>query len=117
MIEGGGSKTLSKAKEWIFKHPKVSHELLGRITDVCVDFLIGQVRAGAQVPFALDNDYFGVSCVCCGWLMRQRTDESAQTQFFFLASPTWTCAAGMTHPTWKTSYWISCCECDTRCCK
>ncbi|KAF9984094.1 Uroporphyrinogen decarboxylase in heme biosynthesis [Mortierella antarctica] len=49
MIEGGGSKTLSKAKEWIFKHPKVSHELLGRITDVCVDFLVGQVRAGAQM--------------------------------------------------------------------
>ncbi|KAF9297766.1 Uroporphyrinogen decarboxylase in heme biosynthesis [Linnemannia elongata] len=49
MIEGGGSKTLSKAKEWIFKHPKESHELLGRITDVCVDFLIGQVHAGAQM--------------------------------------------------------------------
>lgn len=49
MIEGGGSKTLSKAKEWIFKHPKTSHELLSRITDVCVDFLVGQVRAGAQV--------------------------------------------------------------------
>ncbi|KAF9081411.1 Uroporphyrinogen decarboxylase in heme biosynthesis [Mortierella sp. GBA35] len=49
MIEGGGSKTLSKAKEWIFKHPKASHELLGRITDVCVDFLIGQVHAGAQL--------------------------------------------------------------------
>lgn len=49
MIEGGGSKTLSKAKEWIFKHPKASHELLARITDVCVDFLVGQVRAGAQV--------------------------------------------------------------------
>jgi len=49
MIEGGGSKTLSKAKEWIFKHPKTSHELLSRITDVCVDFLVGQVRAGAQM--------------------------------------------------------------------
>ena len=54
MIEGGGSKTLSKAKEWIFKHPKASHELLGRITDVCVDFLVGQVRAGAQVRDPLD---------------------------------------------------------------
>ncbi|KAG0070420.1 Uroporphyrinogen decarboxylase in heme biosynthesis [Podila epicladia] len=49
MIEGGGSKTLSKAKEWIFKYPKASHELLARITDVCVDFLVGQVRAGAQM--------------------------------------------------------------------
>jgi len=49
MIEGGGSKTLSKAKEWIFKHPKESHALLQRITDVCVDFLVGQAHAGAQV--------------------------------------------------------------------
>ncbi|KAG0053692.1 Uroporphyrinogen decarboxylase in heme biosynthesis [Gryganskiella cystojenkinii] len=49
MIEGGGSKTLSKAKEWIFKYPKESHALLQRITDVCVDFLVGQVHAGAQM--------------------------------------------------------------------
>ncbi|KAF9585895.1 Uroporphyrinogen decarboxylase in heme biosynthesis [Lunasporangiospora selenospora] len=49
MIEGGGSKTLSKAKEWLYKYPQESHELLRRITDVCVDFLVGQVRAGAQM--------------------------------------------------------------------
>ncbi|KAF9969127.1 Uroporphyrinogen decarboxylase in heme biosynthesis, partial [Actinomortierella ambigua] len=49
MIEGGGSKTLSKAKEWLFKYPEASHELLQRTTDVCVDFLVGQVRAGAQI--------------------------------------------------------------------
>jgi uroporphyrinogen decarboxylase len=49
MIEGGGSKTLSKAKSWLFRHPKQSHELLQRITDILVDFLAGQVRAGAQV--------------------------------------------------------------------
>ncbi|KAF9426879.1 Uroporphyrinogen decarboxylase in heme biosynthesis [Podila epigama] len=55
MIEGGGSKTLSKAKEWIFKHPKASHELLDRITDVCVDFLVGQVQAGAQMLQVFDS--------------------------------------------------------------
>jgi uroporphyrinogen decarboxylase len=49
MIEGGGSKTLSKAKTWLFNHPKESHELLQRITDVVIDFLIGQAKAGAQV--------------------------------------------------------------------
>ncbi|KAJ3194639.1 Uroporphyrinogen decarboxylase in heme biosynthesis [Irineochytrium annulatum] len=48
MIEDGGSKTLSKAKSWLFKHEKESHRLLQMITDVTVDFLIGQVRAGAQ---------------------------------------------------------------------
>ena len=49
MIEGGGSKTLSKAKTWLFKHEKTSLELLQRITDVVVAFLVGQAKAGAQV--------------------------------------------------------------------
>ena len=54
MIEGGGaaSKVPHKAKSWIFKHPKESHALLARIADVCVDFLVGQVKAGAQVRYA-----------------------------------------------------------------
>jgi uroporphyrinogen decarboxylase len=53
MIEGGGSKTLQKAKTWLFKYPHESRMLLTRIADVCVDFLVGQVKAGAQVnpPF------------------------------------------------------------------
>lgn len=49
MIEGGGSSTLSKAKEWLYQYQEASHTLLQIITDVCVDFLIGQVCAGAQV--------------------------------------------------------------------
>ena len=53
MIEGGGSKTLTKAKTWLFKHPEESKALLKRITDVCVDFLVGQVKAGAQVCYLM----------------------------------------------------------------
>jgi uroporphyrinogen decarboxylase len=49
MIEGGGSKTLQKAKTWLFKYPQESKALLMRIAEVCVDFLVGQVKAGAQV--------------------------------------------------------------------
>jgi len=49
MIEGGGSKTLQKAKTWLFKYPEESKALLLRIADVCVDYLVGQVKAGAQV--------------------------------------------------------------------
>lgn len=52
MIEGGGSKTLQKAKTWLYKYPEESKALLLRIADVCVDFLVGQVRAGAQVSLA-----------------------------------------------------------------
>jgi uroporphyrinogen decarboxylase len=49
MIESGGSKTYTKVKTWIFKYPEESKTLLARIADVCVDFLVGQVKAGAQV--------------------------------------------------------------------
>lgn len=49
MIEGGGSTTHSKAKRWLYRHPEASHALLKRLTDVIVDYLLGQVKAGAQV--------------------------------------------------------------------
>ena len=49
MIEGGGSKTLSKAKKWLYQYPEASKKLLQIITDVNVDYLVEQVRAGAQL--------------------------------------------------------------------
>lgn len=49
MIEGGGSNTHSKAKRWLFRHPEASHMLLKMLTDVIVEYLLGQVAAGAQV--------------------------------------------------------------------
>lgn len=49
MIEGGGSKLFSNSKKWLFKYPAESHALLRRITDVIIVYLIGQVRAGAQL--------------------------------------------------------------------
>uniref|UniRef100_A0A8C5FRA8 Uroporphyrinogen decarboxylase n=1 Tax=Gadus morhua TaxID=8049 RepID=A0A8C5FRA8_GADMO len=48
MIEGSGSKTFSKVKSWLYRYPEVSHMLLKRLTDVIVDYLLGQVAAGAQ---------------------------------------------------------------------
>jgi uroporphyrinogen decarboxylase len=55
MIEGGGSKTLQKAKTWLFKYPQESKALLARIADICVDFLVGQVDAGAQVSSTYEH--------------------------------------------------------------
>jgi uroporphyrinogen decarboxylase len=52
MVEGGGSKTFQKVKTWIFKYPEESKALLLRIAQVCVDFLVGQIKAGAQVSIA-----------------------------------------------------------------
>lgn len=49
MIEGGGSATHSKAKRWLYRYPEASHKLLSQLTDVIVEYLLGQVKAGAQV--------------------------------------------------------------------
>ena len=54
MIEGGGSKTFTKAKTWLFQYPEESKALLLRIGDICADFLVGQVKAGAQVSCVYD---------------------------------------------------------------
>uniref|UniRef100_A0A8C3PQM6 Uroporphyrinogen decarboxylase n=1 Tax=Calidris pygmaea TaxID=425635 RepID=A0A8C3PQM6_9CHAR len=48
MIEGGGSTTMSKAKSWLYRHPEASHRLLRLLADVVIDYLVGQVAAGAQ---------------------------------------------------------------------
>lgn len=55
MIEGGGSKNLSKAKAWLFDYPEESHKLLQKITDIAVEFLVGQIKAGAQVCDCLSS--------------------------------------------------------------
>lgn len=49
MIEGGGSKTMSKAKSWLTDHLDESHVLLSLLTKVIVDYLEMQVKAGAQM--------------------------------------------------------------------
>ncbi|CAK4641789.1 hypothetical protein LEN26_013513 [Aphanomyces euteiches] len=48
MIEGGGSRTKSKVKTWLYKYPEAAHRALHAITDVCVRFLLAQHAAGAQ---------------------------------------------------------------------
>jgi len=56
MIEGGASKTLQKSKTWLFKYPDQSKELLELITTACIDFLVGQVEAGAQLLQVFDSN-------------------------------------------------------------
>ncbi len=75
MIEGGGSKTLSRAKTWLYLHPEASHRLLSAITDLSIDYLVGQVLLGGaqllQVRFnrwrAL-TDHVCCCCCCCCFL-------------------------------------------------
>ncbi len=55
MIEGGGSKSFKQARRWLYQFPESSQQLLQRITDLLVDYLIGQVDAGAQMLQVFDS--------------------------------------------------------------
>lgn len=59
MIEGGGTKTHSKAKKWLYCYPEASHKLLQLLADVIVDHLVLQICAGAQV--SLFNSFSSAS--------------------------------------------------------
>ncbi|KAG9317634.1 hypothetical protein JVU11DRAFT_1845 [Chiua virens] len=49
MIEGGSTKTFQKSKTWLFKYPDASKTLLHALTRASIDYLVGQVEAGAQL--------------------------------------------------------------------
>jgi uroporphyrinogen decarboxylase len=55
MIEGGGSKNYKRARAWLYEAPDAAHDLLQQITDAVVDYLIGQVDAGAQLLQVFDS--------------------------------------------------------------
>lgn len=55
MIEGGGSKTLSKAKKWLYAYPNESHKLLKLLTSLIADYLVMQIEAGAQLIQVFDS--------------------------------------------------------------
>ena len=55
MVEGGGSKTFSRAKSWLLRTPGAAHTLLERITEVLIRYLTRQVDAGAQVLQVFDS--------------------------------------------------------------
>lgn len=55
MIEGGGSKVFRFVKEFAFKYREATLKLLDRITTVCIDYLVEQVRAGAQLLQLFDS--------------------------------------------------------------
>lgn len=55
MIEGGGSKTFSKAKKMLYADPVLSHTLLQKITDSTINYLKGQIVAGADLIQLFDS--------------------------------------------------------------
>jgi uroporphyrinogen decarboxylase len=55
MIEGGGSKTFDKAKQFCLVKPTLAHQLLQKLTDVIITYLQRQVASGADIIQVFDS--------------------------------------------------------------
>jgi uroporphyrinogen decarboxylase len=55
MIEGKGSKTWEKAKQFCFTQPELAHQLLQKITTITINYLKAQAKAGADVLQVFDS--------------------------------------------------------------
>lgn len=50
MVEGRSCKDdMTKMKSWLNKHSKETHQLLDMLTECCIEYLLMQIRAGAQL--------------------------------------------------------------------
>jgi uroporphyrinogen decarboxylase len=55
MVEGKGSKTFDKAKQFCFTQPLLAHRLLQKITKATIEYLKAQVMAGADCVQVFDS--------------------------------------------------------------
>lgn len=55
MVEGKGSKTWDKVKQFAYTQPELAHRLLQKITDITIDYLIAQTKAGADTVQVFDS--------------------------------------------------------------
>ena len=55
MIEGKGSKTWDKAKQFAYTQPELAHTLLQKITNITIDYLKAQAKAGADTVQVFDS--------------------------------------------------------------
>lgn len=55
MIEGKGSKTWDKAKQFAYTQPALAHALLQKITTISIAYLKAQVKAGADTLQVFDS--------------------------------------------------------------
>jgi uroporphyrinogen decarboxylase len=55
MVEGKGSKTWDKAKQFAYTEPELAHQLLQKITDITIKYLRAQIKAGADLVQVFDS--------------------------------------------------------------
>lgn len=61
MIQGASSPTFSAGRAWLYKHPEASHRLLSALTNIIIEYLVAQVKAGAQM-LQLFESHAGLLC-------------------------------------------------------
>jgi len=55
LIEGGGSKTFDKARQFCFAEPELTHQLLDKITDATIQYLKAKVQSGVHAIQLFDS--------------------------------------------------------------
>lgn len=55
MVEGRGSKTFSKARTFLYRHPEAAHELLHLITASTIRYLKMQINSGVDIIQLFDS--------------------------------------------------------------
>src|SRR5690606_11159562 len=55
MIENGGSKTFAKSKDLLYKNPEAAHQLLDKLAQSTIKYLIGQIQSGAAAVQVFDS--------------------------------------------------------------
>lgn len=55
MVEGGGSKTFSQAKRFLYTQPEVAHLLLEKLTDTIIAYLKLKIEAGVALVQIFDS--------------------------------------------------------------
>lgn len=55
MIEGGGSKTFSKARKFLYQEPELAHKLLEKITSTSIAYLKLKIENGADLIQIFDS--------------------------------------------------------------
>ena len=64
MVEGQSSKTFEVIKSMMYRSSDVMHQLLQKLTDVTIDYLNAQVKAGARALMVFDSWGGVLSPVC-----------------------------------------------------
>ncbi|MCW8870357.1 MAG: uroporphyrinogen decarboxylase, partial [Proteobacteria bacterium] len=55
MVENGGTKTFAKSKALLYKNPEAAHQLLDKLAQSTIKYLIGQIQSGASAVQIFDS--------------------------------------------------------------